>query len=104
MGNIRARTNHAFITHMIQNGDKAMKHPDFNDQLTNLYAHSCHQPLIGNTFQRVIYSFINYPEIGVFSVVWVCFCSMFSIHKCWRPWRLVFQLDGGGLVDSAIKL
>ena len=33
---------------IIQNGGKAMKHPDFYDKLTSLYEDSCHLSLIGN--------------------------------------------------------
>ena len=69
MENIHARTNHAFINHMIQKGGKAMKHPDFNEK----YEDSSHLSLIGNdnfdTFQGAVCAFINYPEIGVYSVV-----------------------------------
>ena len=69
MEKIHARTNHAYIKHMMQNGCKAMKRTDFNEK----YEDSCHLSLIGNvifdTFQGAVSTFINYQEIGVYSVV-----------------------------------
>ena len=48
MENIRSRTNRALIKHMILNGGKAIKHPDFNEKLISLYKDSCHLSFIGN--------------------------------------------------------
>ena len=49
MENIHARTNHAYIKHMIQNGSKGMKHSDFNEK----YEDSCHLSIIGNDFKEL---------------------------------------------------
>ena len=74
MENIRSRTNRALIKHMILNGGKAIKHPDFNDKLPSLYKDSCHLSYIGNdiflnTFQEALCTFINYPAVPVYPVV-----------------------------------
>ena len=54
MENIRARTNRAFIKHMVQNGGKTIKHSDNNDKLPSLYEDSCRLSFILNAFEEAL--------------------------------------------------
>lgn len=73
MENIRTRINREIIKFTVENGGRAIKHPDFNDKAPGLFADACHLSFIGNdifinTLQCALYTFINSLEVKVYPV------------------------------------
>lgn len=71
MESIRARVNRDLIKFVTSTGNKAIKHPDFQDKNPGLFSDDTHPSFIGmdillNTFKEALELFITNSELSVF--------------------------------------